>query len=180
MGGLRKFIPLGLAVTLLCGLMYFVEQQNLRMNANDPQIQFAQDIANSLAQGTPADTIIPPSRIDMGKSLAVFIMIFDANKKLTISTGEIGGKVPELPVGVFDTVSQKQEVRFTWQPQAGVRSAAVVEKYKNGYVLVGRSLKEVEIRENKLLWQVFFGWAATMVVVFIAKLFVLRTSKKRA
>lgn len=173
----RKFIPLALVITLLSGLIYFVEQQNLRMGANDPQVQFAQDIASSLSQGTPPDTIIPPSRVDMSKSLAVFIMIFSNDKKLVLSTGEISGKVPELPSGVFDFVSKNREDRITWQPQKGVRAAAVVEKYKDGYVLVGRSLKEVESREDKLLQQVLLGWFIIMIVAFTAKVVVAGRAK---
>lgn len=163
---LKYFTPLAIVITLLSGLMYVTGQQLLRISANDPQIQFAQDIAASLNSGNTPQAIIPASRVDMAKSLATFIMVFDAKGTLMLSTGEINGKEPTVPVGVFDYVTKNGEDRFTWQPQSGVRNAVVATKYKNGFVLVGRSLKEVEKREDNLLKVVIFGWVATMIATF--------------
>lgn len=163
---LKYFIPLAVAITFLSGLIYVAGQQILRIGANDPQIQFAQDIASSLDSGNTPQAIVPVSKVDMSESLAVFIMVFDKTGKLKLSTGEIKGKVPPVPTGVFDYVSKNGEDRFTWQPQAGVRNAVVVAKYKDGYVLVGRSLREVEIREDNLLRMVALGWFFTMVAAY--------------
>ena len=40
-----KWLPLGVAVTLVCALIYATVQQNYRQSANDPQIQMAEDAA---------------------------------------------------------------------------------------------------------------------------------------
>lgn len=166
---MKHFIPLTIVITGLCGLFYLIVQQTYRVSANDPQLQFSYDIASSLNNGTPPQAIIPPTKVDMAKSLAVFIMIFDTNERLLLSTGEIAGKVPEVPTGVFDFVKRNGEDRITWQPQKGVRNAIVVTKYKDGYILVGRSLKEVEKREDMLLKQVMIGWLLILLAGFIAK-----------
>ena len=38
-------------ITLLCGIIYIVAQQNFRMSANDPQYQMAEDAINALNNG---------------------------------------------------------------------------------------------------------------------------------
>jgi hypothetical protein len=63
---------------------------------------------------------------------------------------------PQMPPkGVLASATDRQN-RITWQPQSGVRIALVVQHFggtnQNGYVLVGRSLKDAEVRETTLLW----------------------------
>ncbi|MFI5265306.1 MAG: hypothetical protein ACHQT7_01015 [Candidatus Levyibacteriota bacterium] len=174
----KFFIPFAVVIALLSGLIYVAGQQILRIGANDPQIQFAQDIASSLNSGNALQAVIPPSRVDMVNSLAAFVMVFDNTGALTLSTGEINGKEPPVPAGVFDYVSKNGEDRFTWQPQTGVRNAVVVTKYKNGYVLVGRSLKEVEKREDNLLKMVILGGVVTMIATYASILLLSPKQKK--
>lgn len=69
-------------------------------------------------------------------------------------SGTLDGKLPTLPPGVFDFTRQNGQDGITWQPQPDVRSAIVVVHYnglQSGFVLAGRSLREVEIREDKSL-----------------------------
>ena len=42
---IKKWLPLAIATAGLCALVYLTEQQSLRMGANDPQIQMAEDAA---------------------------------------------------------------------------------------------------------------------------------------
>lgn len=167
----KYFLPFAVLITLLSGLIYGTGQQILRQSANDPQIQFAEDIASSLSAGNSPQAVIPPARMDMSKSLATFIMVFNNKGGLTLSTGEINGKVPTVPSGVFSYVNKNGEDRLTWQPQTGVRTAAVVTKYKNGYVLVGRSLRETEKRIDNLMKIVALGWIVTLAATFASILF---------
>jgi len=62
-----------------------------------------------------------------------------------------------------------------------VRSAVILKKYKNGFVLVGRSLREVEIRVDRLTLIVGLAWLTTLGATFIAILFLefLAPKKKR-
>jgi hypothetical protein len=57
------------------------------------------------------------------------------------------GNLPTVPKGVLDSAKQNGEDRVSWQPAASVRVAAVIVSYKDGYVLAGRNMREVEQRE---------------------------------
>jgi hypothetical protein len=169
-GIIPKFLPLALSITLICGLFYTVIQQNYRMNANDPQIQIAEDIASQLNKGTPPLYYIPNIKIDISKSLGTFISVYDENGKILGSSALLNNKIPQIPPGTFVDTKQKGETRFTWQPQNNVRIALVMVHYqqaKGGYVAIGRSLKEVEIRIDNMTNMVFIGWVFTLFSVFL-------------
>jgi hypothetical protein len=168
------WIPFAVAITLLCGLVYAAVQQDLRIGANDPQIQIAEDAAQALAAGANPQNIVPQYQTDIATSLSPYIILFNDQGQAVLSSAILNGKAPAVPSGVFDYARQHGETRVTWQPQKGIRSAIVVRRIQNasgtnvGFVLVGRSLREVEIREDNLLLMVALGWFATMVAVFAA------------
>lgn len=162
---LKIWIPLAIVATLLCGLVYLAVQQDIRIGANDPQIQIAEDVARQLSTGQNPLDFIPPIKVDISQSLANYIVIFDSKGKVIGSSAQLDGKDPVIPQGVFTSTKNLGETRFTWQPKAGVRSAVVVDYYKglnSGYVLVGRSLKEIEKREDNLGLIVFIAWLVTL------------------
>jgi hypothetical protein len=67
--------------------------------------------------------------------------------------------------------------RITWQPQSGVRSAIVVTQFKGpnpGFILAGRSLREVEIREDDIMHLIFLGWIAILLVTLLATAILFR------
>src|SRR6266536_2297586 len=73
--------------------------------------------------------------------------------------------------GIFDYVKQNGEDRLTWQPQTGIRSAIVVTQFKgttSGFVLAGRSLREVGKREDSLEQILGLGSIVLLVVTFLA------------
>jgi len=94
------------------------------------------------------------------------------------SSVSLNGKLPTLPSGVFDKAKQAGGNRFTWEPQKGVRIAAVVMKFSSssssGYVLAGRSLKEIEKREQDLLYMTLIAGVAVLVLSFLATWFAHR------
>ncbi len=151
---LRHWLPLALVCTALCLLVYGAVQQDLRMGGNDPQIQMAEDTAVALAGGAAVGSVIPTPQIDVARSLAPFVIAYDDSGKVLASSGLLHGQVPALPPGVLDYVRQHGQDRVTWQPEPGVRIAAVVARFdgrQSGSVLAGRSLREVEKRESDLL-----------------------------
>jgi hypothetical protein len=158
----RIWIPLAITITGLCGLVYLVAQQNIRIGANDPQIQISEDVARQIETGQNPLDFIPPIKVDISKSLAGYIIVFDEKGKLIGSSAVLNGKDPIVPQGIFTDTKKLGETRFTWQPQVGVRSAVVVNYYKglatSGYVLVGRSMKEVEKREDNLGLIILLAW----------------------
>ena len=45
----------------------------------------------------------------------------------------LDGQTPQLPNGVLDSTRELSENRITWQPRDGVRIAAVIVSYEDGY-----------------------------------------------
>src|SRR3954447_21008146 len=163
---LKYWLPTAVAATLLAALIYGAVQQNIRLSANDPQIQVAEDTAQRLGQGGQPDAQLAQQPVDIAKSLAVFTMVFDAAGQPRVSGAQLDGQIPVVPAGIFDYVRSHDEERVTWQPRPGVRIAAVVTRYsgtQSGFVLAGRSLREVEKRTHLLTLQVGVAWLATMV-----------------
>lgn len=170
----RHWIPLGIAVTALSGLIYLVVQQDQRQSANNPQIQMAEDLAVNLAGGQTPQSLIPATEVDISKSLAPFIIIYDDAGRPVASSAVLKGRIPALPEGVFQTVKQQGQRRFTWQPEPGIREAVVINHFdgaRPGFVLAGRSLREVEKQTGNLLKEVLAGWVATLVVTLATTLF---------
>jgi hypothetical protein len=143
---------------VLVGMVYVAVQQNYREDANDPQIQLAEDTAAALNAGRPASGLVSGEDVDMGASLAPFVIITDQNRHVLASSGQLNGRVPLPPAGSFEQAAAGKgkytdtphENRITWQPTAGVREAAVIVSYHGGYVVAARSLREVEGRESQL------------------------------
>lgn len=174
----KIWLPSAVVVALACSLIYLTVQQNYRTNAGDPQIQLAQDTARFLSDQADLSAIVESlnGNVEMDKSLAPFLAVYDKDGKLLKSSGMISGKTPDLPKGVFDYTKSHNESTFTWEPQKGVRIAAVLEKFSGnsqGFVLAGRSLKEVEKRETNLLLEVGMGFVAGLVGTLITAIFLV-------
>lgn len=171
------WLVLAVITTLMCGLVYVAVQQSFRQSANDPQIQLSQDAASLLNTGVTPEAIKFPQLsvsddvVNLQESLAPFFLIADENGKTVAGNGFLNGELPDLPIGVYDFVKNHGEDRVTWQPQADVREAAVVTSYKNGdksgYVVVGRSLREVEARESQLRQEVLLAWFVAVSISLV-------------
>jgi hypothetical protein len=176
---LKQWLPLVVVITALCGLVYATVQQAFRHIANDPQIQMAEDAAQSLGKGALTESVLPANQIDVALSGSPFMIIFDDAGVSLASSGLLDGKVPAIPPGVFEYVRQKGEDRITWQPEPGVRLATVVVNYSGdhpGFVLVARSLSETEKRVDQMGILVIFAWIAavisTLLMVILGELFI--------
>lgn len=167
----RYWLPIAILATAIAWLPYAIGQQVLRQSANDPQIQMAQDAAAKLEDGQQIQQVVPAEKVNIAKSLAPYIIIFDANGKPVASSAQLNGQTPTIPAGVFDDVRQTGEDRITWQPQPDVRSAIVVTQFKgptSGFVLVGRSLREVEQRENGIMLLSLLAWPTLLITTLLA------------
>ena len=161
------FIVLAVMVTLISGTIYVSVQQVYRNDANDPQVEAVEKIIELLNQGAPAEAITAQSSpVDMSKSLSLFIIIYDKDGKEIASSANLNNNSPTLPSGVMDYVKTRNEHRFTWQPEKGVRAAVVMGKIENdgGYVLAGRSLMEVEKSIGELAKIVGFSWLILLLL----------------
>lgn len=171
----RIWLPFVVVITAFCALGYTSVQQAYRQGANDPQIQMAEDAAAALTNGGSADAVVPANRVSLDQSLAPFLIVYDAKGTVLASSVTLDGQTPGLPDGVLDSAKQMGEDRITWQPRDGVRIAAVIVPYQNGFVLAGRSLREVEARVDQLTTFTGLAWllalAATLAVIAFGEFF---------
>jgi hypothetical protein len=140
----------------------------------------AEDTATKLANGRQIQDVVPTEKVDIATSLAPYVIVFDTTGKPIASSALLDGQTPTIPAGVFDSVRQSGEDKITWQPQPGVRSAVVVTQFKGGFVLAGRSLREVEKREDDILQIVLLGWVGMLLLTFVATMIIFRSALKRS
>ena len=161
--------------TFVAATAYLVPQQVLRMSANDPQIQLAEDAASRLSSGEDADHVIPERHVDMATSLSPFVIVYDNSGRPLASSATLGGKVPTPPRGVFDFARANREDTVTWQPRPDVHIASVITRSASGFVVAGRSMREVEYREARVFKLAAVGWSVVNSVVlflwFVTPLF---------
>ncbi len=172
---LLNWLPLAIAITLFSGMLYVVVQQDLRQTANDPQIQIARDAATFLASGQRIEAPLLPPKIDISQSLAPFVIVVDTDGNVTQASGLLDGQALLPPDGVFVYAKLNGENKFSWEPQTGVRLATIVKYFSgsySGYVIVGRSLAEVEQREDQLLLIIAIFWVGALILTYTTKLFV--------
>src|ERR1700739_4660226 len=106
------WVPLAIALTGVCGVVYASVQQSLRQTANDPQIQMAEDAAATLDSGAAPTSVLPARQGDLSTSLDSFVMVFDADHQLVASSASLHGSAPAFPGSALATTGQD---RITWQ-----------------------------------------------------------------
>jgi len=165
------WLPQAFIATAMSGLIYVTIHQNLRMTANDPQVEWSEGITEALASGLDPQNLSGSQPADIAKSLAPFYVIYDESGKPLVSSGLLAGNMPFVPAGVLDYARNHTDDRVTWEPVPKVRIAAVVRYYQSaaskGFVLIGRSLREVEIRETNLLKMITVGWGVTLIGLLV-------------
>ena len=166
----RLWAPLAVAATLVAALAYGAVQQGLRSSADSPQVQMARSAASRLDAGLSPAAVVPAGTVDMRSSLDPYTIVFDRAGRPLSSSAQLAGYIPRPPPGMFANATPGGEDRVTWQPAPGVRGAAVIVPYRNGFVLSGRSLKIVEQRESALAAVALAGWVAALVAMALAAL----------
>jgi hypothetical protein len=169
---LLLFVPLAVVITALSGLAYLIGQQGQRTGANDPQVQIAEDAAARLDAGESAAAVVRTGRpVDVARSLAPFVVVYDTTGTPLATDGELDGSAPVVPTGVLDAARARGVNTVTWQPRAGVRIATVTVPWKGGTVTAGRSLRLVEERVDDLTRLVGLAWIVTLGATLVACLF---------
>ena len=190
-----SWLPLAVAVTGLAMLVQLTVQQNYRQLLNDPQIQMAEDLANemnSLPSGSLAaiEDRVSAHPVNIANDLAPWSGIYALDGEGgvgTMATAAILNGGPAMPpAGVFDInawkgpivdhhlISNPNENRVTWQPQADVREAIVIVPFQTpsgikGFAVAGRNMREVEDREGALGTIVLLAWICIMGATLVAK-----------
>lgn len=176
---LPTFLALAAAATFAAALVYVAVQGDLRSGANDPQLQLAEDAAAALDAGAAPASLVGPAKVDLATSLASFMVVFDASGAVLASNGVLDGHDPVPPPGLLEEARLHPPDTVTWQPRAGVRIAQVSVPWRGGVVLAGRSLREVERREDQLLLVVAVMWLAGLVGLAGVSLVVARLRPAR-
>jgi sensor histidine kinase regulating citrate/malate metabolism len=170
-----------LIVTIITGILFIAVQQNYRTNANDPQVQMANDIATKIKTGKSMANFFADS-VDLESSLSPFVVLYDDHAQPLQSSGSLDGKMPRLPAGVFEYVKKRGEERVTWQPRPGIRMAMVILRSNFspvGYIAVGRSLNEIEIREAGLRNLAMLSWVIIIGILLVSGLIHYNLYRKR-
>ncbi|HEY3316996.1 MAG TPA: hypothetical protein VGK50_01050 [Coriobacteriia bacterium] len=167
----RHWVPIAVAVTAMSGLVYLAGQQTYRMGLNDPQLQLAQDAASRLVDGAMPKSVVSGA-VDIGASLAPWVMVYDATGTPVAGGATLEGTAPVPPKGVFEYAKGNGEDRVTWQPRSDVRVATIVEYWRgksgDGFVVAGRNMREIEGRIGTLGTQAALAWAVTLAATFAA------------
>jgi hypothetical protein len=165
---LAFFLPVAVLATLCCGLVYTAVQQDLRMGANDPQLQIAEDAARALDGGAQPGALIGSSKVDVAASLAPFVVIFDGSGTVLATDGQLDGRDPVPPLGVLDAARRDPPNRVTWEPRTGLKVATVTVPWHGGTVMSGRSLREVERQEDNVLFLAAAAWLVMIACLAVA------------
>jgi len=169
--------------TVLALALYAIPQQVLRTGANDPQIQLATDAAARIESGTVPSEAAATGDVDMARSLAPFVIVYDDEGRPVASQARLNGSIPAPPQGVFRYVREHGEERVSWQPGSGVRVAAVIERVGGahpGFVLAGRSLREVEKREAQVRAMAGVAWLGILGLILVGSVAFGWITRKKA
>src|SRR5690348_18303564 len=94
---LRMWLPLAAALTILCGVVYLVAQQQLRLGADDPQIALAEDAAAALRAGQAVAAVVPATPVDIAASVAPYLIVFDDAGQPLAASARLNGSIPTVP-----------------------------------------------------------------------------------
>lgn len=163
-------------ITVMFLAAFIFAQQMLRRTADERPRQLVSEMSLMFIQGvspTILDTQVP---VPIGESTEPYEIAFDKNGEPIAGNGELHGKWPHLPPGVFTHAQAIPEHRFTWQPEQGIREAVTL-KYLTGdhpvvYVLAGQSLRPTETRVMKFGILIILSWMTTISLMLITAHFI--------
>jgi len=175
---IRRALPLWILLGVLASAAalggYTVVQQVLRSAANHPQMEMAQAAAARLSSGASPGSVVNLSPVDIGSSADPYLIVVDANGSTLASSAELGGSPVVPPPGVFAYVRDHGQDVISWQPAEGVRSAIVVDAFRGGFVVAGRSLAWTEQAESGLVLWAMAGWVVAILAAGGLSLLVVR------
>lgn len=116
-----------------------VALQAVAQPANHPQAEMAQSAVARLNSGASPAAVVPGGHVDIAQSTNPYLIVLDGKRSVLASSASLDGQVVLPPAGVFDYVTAHGEDRVTWTPADGVRSWIVVDSFRGGYVVAGRS-----------------------------------------
>ena len=141
----------------------------IRQSANALPMQLAEDTAAVLSNGQTVDKLPLGQSVDVAKSLAPFVIVYNDQAQPIAGTGRLDGATPKIPSGVLQYAEQQGHNKVTWQPQPNVRLATVTVPWRSstahGWVTGGQSLREVEKQASMLSTVVAMTWLLAIILV---------------
>lgn len=155
-------------MTIVFGTIYATGQHILRAGADDAQVELAEETVRQLNLGASPSSVVPSgTTVELSDSLRQYVIIYDDSGKQIAANAKLSGQTVDVPSGVLEHARDVEEHRVTWQPASGVRSTVVVKHYNNaassGFVVAGKSLREVEKHEDQLMLLCGIGWVLTVI-----------------
>ncbi len=163
-------IILAVVTTIVFMTMSVVLRQEIRLSANDEQVQLAEYGASMIERGLAPEAATGPVRIDISRDHVPYMMVFNSDGQIIASNALLRDVAPKIPSGIFESASTTGEARVTWEPEPGIRSAIVAVAYGGanpGFVVVGKSLRESERRDDVIFSIIAMAWFASMVYMFV-------------
>jgi len=145
---------------VVAGVVY---QLALKQPANHPQVEVADAAVARLNAGANPASVLPANQVEIG-SPGLYVMVLDSDRTVLATSAHLDGQTVVPPAGVFDYARDHGDDRLTWQPAPGVRSAIVVEAFRGGFVVAGRTLSDSENLEGPLVMMAIVGWLAVVVI----------------
>jgi hypothetical protein len=165
---MKRALPLWIlfgGLATVAALASFVGvQQVLRRAADHPQIEIARAAADKLSAGASPQSVVTGTPINIASSSDTYLIVVDSTGALLATSAQLDGSSVMPPAGVFTYVRDHGEDVISWQPAAGVRSAIVIDSFRGGYVVAGRSLTWTEQAESALGFWAVIAWAAAVML----------------
>ncbi|MFA6494470.1 MAG: hypothetical protein WCT49_05445 [Candidatus Paceibacterota bacterium] len=143
------FVAVCFLITIMAIFVYTVAHSVIRNAANDPQNAMAMDAAFLLSHNAPMGPIVPEIGVELSRSQETFIQVYDEKGSLLDSNATLNGKSLKISKKALSYAKKHGESYTTWQPEKGVRIAAVIVAFQGqnpGFVVTGRSLYTAESR----------------------------------
>jgi hypothetical protein len=172
----RNWFALAATWTLAAGAIVLVQHQVLRQQADEPQVQMAEDAARRLGKGVDALNVLPVGEsVPIEASRSPWLAVYDKYGAPLSSSGRFRGSAPRLPRGVFKFAQEYRGHRLSWEPSPGVRQALVIVVLPDAaFVVCGRSLQETELRKRQVLKLMLAVWSAGLAGLLLPSLWLAR------
>lgn len=169
-------------ITVAAFLAWFSYGLSLRNGGDREPLLAAATAARQLTSGSAPGSVVP-AVIDMASSPAPFVIVLDARGRILASSGRLNGRTPQLPAGVLAWVAAHGQDRITWQPEPGIREAAVIQAYGGphpGFVLAAQSLQHIYRQQQSIIWTIASAWLAALAIsILMTRLLPARTTRAR-
>jgi hypothetical protein len=104
--------------------------------------------------------------VDVVRSLAPWVTVYDADGTPLASSGSYLGKAPVIP-DQARADARAGELSFTWEPVDGLRMATIVEPFPGGMVVAARSMQHEEEQQTRTLAIAAAAWIAALTAAGI-------------